>query len=129
MFTGCIPAHALYFTVYESCKINFGVNKPGHHPAQAAMAGAIATICHDAIMTPMDVLKQRLQLGYYNNLSHCFSSIYKKEGLRAFYLSFPTTLVMNIPYGCVMVASNESLKNILNPSGEYNLVAYMLAGW
>lgn len=79
-------------------------------------------------MTPMDVIKQRLQLGYYRGLFHCATSIARQEGLRAFYLSLPVTLFMNIPYGCVMVAANESIKRIVTPSGDYSLGTYLVAG-
>lgn len=48
----------------------------------------------------------------------CASTVARTEGMRAFYLSLPVTLFMNIPYGCVMVASNESFKRMISPSGE-----------
>jgi len=105
------------------------VNEPGYHPAGAAIAGALATISHDSIITPMDVIKQRLQLGYYKGMLHCASSIYRTEGFRAFYLSFPITLFMNIPYGCVMVATNESLKRFLSPSGTFIVVSICRGIW
>jgi solute carrier family 25 iron transporter 28/37 len=35
---------------------------------------------------------------------------------------------MNVPYGCVMVATNESVRKILNPSGGYSLQTSMMAG-
>lgn len=66
--------------------------------------------------------------GYYNNVYHCVTSIAKKEGIRAFYLSLTTTLMMNVPYGCIMVAANESARKVLNPSGEYSFTSSMLAG-
>lgn len=47
---------------------------------------------------------------------------------QAFYRSFPTTLFMNIPYGCVMVAANESLKRALRPAGDYDTQTFLLAG-
>lgn len=58
----------------------FGVNEPGHHPAGAAIAGAAATVFHDAIMTPMDVVKQRLQLGYHKGMLDCVLTIRRTEG-------------------------------------------------
>lgn len=58
----------------------FGVNQPGHHPAGAAVAGAAATVFHDAIMTPMDVVKQRLQLGYHKGMLDCIMTIRRTEG-------------------------------------------------
>lgn len=47
---------------------------------------------------------------------------------QAFYRSFSTTLFMNIPYGCVMVAANESLKSAMRPSGNYDTQTFLLAG-
>ncbi len=35
---------------------------------------------------------------------------------------------MNIPYGCVMVAVNESLKRALRPGGDYDTQTFLLAG-
>src|SRR5689334_9440822 len=63
--------------------IRFGVNEREHNVMGAAGAGAIATLFHDSIMTPMDVIKQRLQLGYYKGMMHCISSILQTEGPRA----------------------------------------------
>jgi len=57
------PAHALYFATYEAAKKLFGGNEHGHHPVAAASAGAAATLVNDAAMTPVDVIKQRLQVG------------------------------------------------------------------
>jgi len=54
---GCIPAHAAYFSVYEYLKNKFGINDDKIHPYLFGLTGAIATFSHDAIMTPLDVLK------------------------------------------------------------------------
>lgn len=35
-------------------------------------------------------------------------------GISVLYKSFPTTLAMNIPYGCLMVAVNESMRKFLS---------------
>ena len=56
------PAHALYFATYEISKETFGGNLPGHHPLASAAAGTIATVANDGVMTPADVVKQRLQV-------------------------------------------------------------------
>jgi len=79
-------------------------------------------------MSPLDTVKQRLQLGYYSGLSNCVRTMHKTEGISSFYRSFPTTLTMNIPYGCVMFASNESLKKLINPQGGFDLKSSILAG-
>ncbi len=38
------------------------VMQVGHNPMLAGVAGAVATAFNDAIMTPVDVIKQRLQV-------------------------------------------------------------------
>jgi solute carrier family 25 (mitochondrial iron transporter), member 28/37 len=128
MFVACIPSHAAYFSIYEWAKHSLGANAEGHHPVRAAAAGVIATTLHDAILTPMDVVKQRLQLGYYTGVTNCIRTIVKEEGVTAFYRSYPTTVAMNVPYAAVVVATNESMKKILNPSGNMNLPVYLLSG-
>ena len=105
-----------------------GADKVGHHPLSAAICGASAALSHDMIMTPFDTVKQRMQLGHYKSLLHCLRTTITKEGLRALYVSLPTTLVMNLPYGSIMVAMNESVRKALNPSGSYRLDVSMLAG-
>ena len=105
-----------------------GADGPGHFPVQAGVCGAVATLSHDLIMVPFDVVKQRMQLGYHRSLIDCVRSILTFEGPRALYISFPTTVAMNIPYGCVLVASNESARKLINPDGGYSLRASMIAG-
>lgn len=104
------------------------LSKQGHHVLAAAACGAAATFAHDCIMTPLDVVKQRLQLGFYSGILDCLKKVVRHEGPKALFVSFPTTLLMNIPYGGVMVATNESLKQIMNPSGERNVPAFFLSG-
>jgi len=163
MFTGCIPAHAAYFSVYEGCKAAFNAESAappsssiiissssadgdksgnsssssssccsassGNSPFASGAAVALATMCHDVIMTPMDCIKQRLQLGYHSNSVYdCACAMFRQEGPRAFMLSYPTTLLMNVPYALVMGTSNEAIRNALNPGEEYSLSTYIAAG-
>jgi len=129
MFAGCIPAHAAYFSVFESMKIGLHADQQNTHtPFRAALCGATASVSHDLLITPFDTIKQRMQLGYYQSTLQCFRNIVSTEGIQALYLSFPTTLAMNIPHGCFVVAINESAKKILNPSGKYNISMSLLSG-
>jgi solute carrier family 25 iron transporter 28/37 len=123
-------AHAAYFSVFESMKIFLKADKKDEHqPFRAALCGATAAVSHDFFMNPFDVIKQRMQLGYYKNTFHCMKEIIRTEGIRALYLSFPTTLLTNIPYGCIVVATNESARKLFNPSGRPgNLSASLAAG-
>jgi len=109
---GAIPAHAVHFATYEFCKRLFGTNRGGHHPVLNGMAGGFAVMAHDFISTPLDVVKQRLQQEKrrVSGLFHCIRQINKQEGPRAFYASYPTTVVMNVPFMAVYFASYESFK-------------------
>ena len=58
----------------------------------------------------LDTVKQRLQLGHYRGLTHALSTMIKNEGAASLLRSFPITLATNIPYGMIMVGTNEFLK-------------------
>ena len=128
VFAGVIPAHSAFFSVYEITKEKFGANLEGHHPFAAAASGACATMAHDLFMTPLDVVKQRLQLGCHNGVMDCARCIAKQEGSYAFIRSLPVTLLMNMPYSAVNVAVNESARKFISPNGEYNMNTFLLSG-
>lgn len=118
---GCIPAHALYFSSYEMVKAatldrNGNVTTYG-----SVLAGAVAVISHDLILGPLDTVKQRLQLGHYRGLSHALSTMIRNEGAISLYRSFPITLASNIPYGMVMVGTNEFCKQQWSQDGHLTL--------
>jgi len=122
MAVGCIPAHALYFSTYEQVKSTFstttvnsttGVSHTYLGPVGASIAGAASTFSHDLIMTPFDTIKQRMQLGHYEGMGHACTQILQLEGLVGFYRSFGVTLLTNVPYGVVMVSTNEFLRSVL----------------
>ncbi|KAG9285899.1 hypothetical protein G9A89_013324 [Geosiphon pyriformis] len=128
---GAGPAHALYFGTYEICKDLFGAYKtPGHHPIATAAAGACATIASDALMNPFDVIKQRMQVhgSIYRNVLECARSVYAHEGLAAFYISYPTTLTMTIPFQAAQFSSYEYFRKVLNPRGNYDPKTHVIAG-
>lgn len=56
--SGCIPAHAVYFSVYEASKLKllpkFHDQNNQVYPYAYAITGALATAMHDLILTPFD---------------------------------------------------------------------------
>jgi solute carrier family 25 (mitochondrial iron transporter), member 28/37 len=111
---GCIPAHALYFSSYEAVKSAW-TRPDGTLPYEAGwLAGAAAVLGHDAILTPLDTIKQRLQLGHYTGMQDAAIQIIKQEGALALYRSLPITLLTNLPYGSIMVSTNEVCKSYLS---------------
>ncbi|KAK5125255.1 hypothetical protein LTR85_000931 [Meristemomyces frigidus] len=112
---GAGPAHAVYFATYEVVKQQMGGNASGHHPLAAGKCGACATIASDAFMNPFDVIKQRMQLhgSTYRSISECARHVFRNEGLRAFYVSYPTTLTMTVPFTALQFTAYESLTKVM----------------
>ncbi|KAG8371520.1 hypothetical protein BUALT_Bualt13G0096100 [Buddleja alternifolia] len=111
MGIGAGPAHAVYFSVYELCKKSFSCGNP-KNPAAHAAAGVCATVASDAVLTPMDMVKQRLQLSSspYNGVWDCVRRVLREDGIRGFYASYRTTVLMNAPYTAVHFATYEAAK-------------------
>jgi solute carrier family 25 iron transporter 28/37 len=49
-------------------------------------------------MNPFDVVKQRMQVAdsTFRTVGACARAVYAREGLAAFYVSYPTTLTMSV---------------------------------
>lgn len=94
------------------------------------MAAVIATLIHDGISNPTEVIKQRLQMynSQYRSVIHCMSTVYQREGLRAFYRSYCTQLVMNLPYQTIHFSAYEFMQNMFNKERRYNPPVHMVAG-
>lgn len=130
---GAGPAHAVYFASYEAVKHAMGGNDGGkheHHPLAAAVSGASATIASDALMNPFDVIKQRMQLhgSVYKSLGHCAKTVFRTEGFTAFYVSYPTTLCMTVPFTALQFMAYESISKTMNPTGRYDPYTHCTAG-
>ena len=128
---GSIPSHAVQFGAYEGMKEYLDAGKETS-TATSAVAGAFATMCHDAIVTPFDVVKQHMQLNpkKYAGLVGSFGCILKEHGWKAFYVSYSTTLIMNAPFMAAYFASYEKLKSVLGeyPSLEGHLTHFLAGG-
>src|SRR4051794_868852 len=76
------------------------------------------------------VIKQRMQVheSQFRSVFTCARVVYQTEGLAAFYVSYPTTLTMSIPFTAVQFTVYEQIKKLLNPSGQYSPVTHMVAG-
>lgn len=141
VIVGAGPAHAVYFGVYEFTKQKL-LERQGHtedssemhHPVITSLAGAAATTASDALMNPFDVIKQRMQLPLTAGGSagatfwKTCTGIFRNEGFGAFYVSYPTTLLMNVPFTAINFTVYESASKILNPSRKYDPLGHCLAG-
>lgn len=126
---GAGPAHALYFGAYEYSKEAIA-RISDRNQINYMVSAALATLVHDAISNPADVVKQRLQMynSPYRSVLHCARVVYQTEGLRAFYRSYSTQLVMNIPYSAIQFPTYEFFQKLLNKDNKYNPPVHMVAG-
>ncbi|KAH9524837.1 hypothetical protein Btru_028006 [Bulinus truncatus] len=129
MALGAGPAHALYFACYEKVKHVLSGGKQGNHIANG-IAGCTATLLHDAIMNPADVVKQRMQIynSPYQSTYSCFRDILRTEGAHAFYRSYTTQLTMNIPFQAMQFMTYEFMQDILNKERNYDPKTHIVAG-
>ncbi|QPG75871.1 hypothetical protein FOA43_003257 [Brettanomyces nanus] len=154
---GAGPAHAVYYLVFESTKTalckHFDQSN-GHihmkntlitdekHPLIASASGIAATTTSDALMTPFDVVKQRMQIlqqvhpaNVTATTNHpptsafqVASQMYRNQGIRPFYISYPTTLVMNIPFAAINFGVYEYASSKVNPGQIYNPLLHCVSG-
>ncbi|MQM20302.1 hypothetical protein Taro_053321 [Colocasia esculenta] len=134
MGLGAGPAHAVYFSVYETAKEFLSRGNP-NNPAAHAGSGVLATVASDAVFTPMDTVKQRLQLrdSPYKGVVDCVGRVLREEGPRAFFVSYRTTVVMNAPFTAVHFATYEAAKRGLievspESANDERLVVHATAG-
>ena len=64
----------------------------------------------------------------HKSLMQCAKTVYKTEGLQAFYLSYPTTLCMTVPFTATQFVAYESISKVMNPKGEYDPFTHCMAG-
>lgn len=78
----------------------------------------------------LSVIKQRMQLpnSTHRTIWECARTVCAKEGVKAFYISFPTTLSMSIPFQSVQFATYDYFQSVLNPSHIYNPKTHVAAG-
>ncbi|XP_049977820.1 mitoferrin-1 isoform X2 [Alexandromys fortis] len=99
-------------------------------PSLLRIAGSMATLLHDAVMNPAEVVKQRLQMynSQHRSALSCIRTVWRTEGLGAFYRSYTTQLTMNIPFQSIHFITYEFLQEQVNPLRNYNPQSHIISG-
>ncbi|XP_067934515.1 electrogenic aspartate/glutamate antiporter SLC25A12, mitochondrial-like isoform X2 [Watersipora subatra] len=113
-----IPFSAIYFPAYANLKKysadSSGYNSPLTLLVSAFIAGAPAA----SLVTPADVIKTRLQVAArkgqstYNGVIHCFRTILKEEGGRAFWKGTTARVFRSSPQFAVTLVTYEMLHRL-----------------
>jgi solute carrier family 25 (mitochondrial aspartate/glutamate transporter), member 12/13 len=125
-----IPFSAIYFPTYAHLKKDYfgesATNRLGI--GQLLMAGAIAGMPAAYFTTPADVIKTRLQVEarkgqtHYKNIAHAASTIWREEGMKAFFKGGPARILRSSPqFGCTL-AAYEFLQRLFPMPGHESKV-------
>ncbi|XP_045455444.1 mitoferrin [Melitaea cinxia] len=128
---GAGPAHACFFATYEQSKHTLSqLTRHRHDHITHGLSGCLASLVHDAVSNPAEVVKQRLQMANspYRGVWECARHVYRAEGLRAFYRSYGTQVAMNVPFQALHFVTYEYAQSKLNPRRVYEPRAHLAAG-
>lgn len=137
VIAGAGPSHAVYFGVYEECKniLLKGDEKASDNPIYISLAGALATASSDFLMTPFDVIKQRMQIQkfpsktLFKSVYECANRIFVREGWKAFYVSYPTTLMLNVPFHGIQFPIYEQIRSYFHDNDSNNDYSKTYVPW
>ena len=133
LYRGCVPivasafpAHGAYFGCYEATKRAISAD----NSLAYAAAAVSATVAHDFVSVPFDVVKQRMQVDTRHKHSlACLRSVVRDHGVGKLFQSYPATVLMNIPHIVTQWVVYEACKEYLQSRGllEYDWSPYYLA--
>lgn len=64
----------------------------------------------------------------YPTIVACAKTVFRNEGFSAFYVSYPTTLAMTVPFTATQFMAYESMSKYMNPSKAYDPTTHCVAG-
>ena len=64
----------------------------------------------------------------HRTIFQCARRVYRCEGIKAFYISYPTTLCMTVPLTALQFMAYESISKVMNPSRNYDPLTHCVAG-
>lgn len=99
------------------------------HVQEILLAGGFAGFLQSFVTCPVDVVKNRMQVGQSHSTFKTFSEIIQNRGIGGLYKGFGATLLRDVPAYAAFFATYEFLKNIgANPEDEGSFINVVFAG-
>lgn len=109
---GIVPAAAVYMLTFQTLKSKLGERFPKRkNDLVVAFSAGLADVAASLIRVPCEVLKQRLQIGIYNNISHALKTVISKRQIPRLYTGLSAQLSRDVPYAAAEFLVYENLKS------------------
>lgn len=107
---GIVPAAAVYMLTFQTLKTRLARGRKGKaRSGMVAISAALADVVACVVRVPCEVVKQRLQVGVYGNLSGAIREI-SQLGVGRLYAGLSAQLARDVPYAAVEFMFYERLK-------------------
>ncbi|KAI8423372.1 hypothetical protein MSG28_014373 [Choristoneura fumiferana] len=109
-------------------RLDFAINIEKAY--RARLMGSVRWAEVTILIVCVAVVKQRLQMqnSPYRGVWECARRVYRAEGARAFYRSYGTQVVMNVPFQSLHFVTYEWCQTAVNPQRAYDPRAHALSG-
>ncbi|XP_062519847.1 probable mitochondrial glutathione transporter SLC25A39 [Corticium candelabrum] len=116
-----VPGTVIYYTSYDQLKLAMGYkeNYLGKDNVNwaPAVAGSLARIIAGSIVSPIELMRTKLQAQKdlnYAELTSVIKRSIRSDGIRPLYRGLPASLLRDVPFSVVLWMSYENLKTMLN---------------
>ena len=107
---GIVPAAAVYMLTFQTLKSHLSQKFPRRaKDAVVATSAGIGDVAASLVRVPCEVLKQRLQIGLYPNISQALISV-TSNGVGKLYSGLGAQLARDVPYAAMEFVVYENLK-------------------
>lgn len=131
VLVGSLPGNAVYFGAYRSSRRFLGSSTSGAVPTGVVDAGAglVAQLAASLVFTPLDVVRQRLQVAPAGlSAIGAAQGACSHVGPKGLYRGFWASLLVWGPFSASYFATYEFLKAALRPDGGGGGAHHLLAG-
>ena len=108
------PLSFTYFFAYENLKRRMSLKLPGSDPTPMVhlWSGVGAEVCTSVIRTPLETIKQQMQIGLDPSMRATCRSIFALRSASGFYQGYFSVLLKEIPYSAIQMPIYEMLKKL-----------------